>query len=426
MTSSPFSRYLRGIVTVLKGVIIGSGLTYLASPFILRLYDPAAIGVFQTVQAGVVVIGALATLSLHLNLLRVPEEDVPHVLYVTLLVVATVSAITLLAVMWFRFTGTESIQHWYPILWLVPLSIFILACSQALNNLMVRRNQLDIISNSKIAQSGGYVIAALAIGQYYKSALALLVADIIGRLLPLGYLAKMAKSLPGIEYFRPRHASISRVWQYRDVAIWSTQSSLIGAVINFIIPVMLLTSYDAATAGYFAVVDKLIGTPVALLSGSTGLAFNAEFSRDIHSYDSHYKLIKKLLAVKSAIAIVPTIILMVFGTVAIKWVAGAAWVYKFNLVAILMPMYFCSFVADSYSDTIAICNKSSWLTAIRTSKLIAMLSLWWVSRSVGLSSIMAFGLISIISVVATLATLALVIAILRGHGKAHSLLNAPI
>jgi O-antigen/teichoic acid export membrane protein len=165
-------------------------------------------------------------------------------------------------------------------LWLLPVGIFGGGLYQVLSYWALRHDGYKQIATTKFTQVGAQVATQLAAGFLVHGPLGLLIGDAVGRITGSG---RFLRDLWRDHAARIRAIRISRMAQlavrYREYPLVSMWGALINAS-GLSLPVLFLAQYYGAQGtGWFALVNRVLGAPAALIGASVAQVYTSEAAR---------------------------------------------------------------------------------------------------------------------------------------------------
>lgn len=314
----------RNATLLASSTAAGQLLSVLAAPLLTRLYTPSDFGV-------VAVFGSVVALLLVCSSLRLewaiplPEdkEIASHIMITSFLVLVMFSlALSALLILHGRPLGEwKYLSAIRPYLWIVPITVFGAGAYQVFAVWAIRTKDFRSLAKTRIRQSIGSTSIQLGLGFFHAGPLGLIFGNLAGWIVGVDTLTRMAwqseKNL--IRTFRMSY--IKDVYdRYGKISLFSTGSSLINTAGIHIVPFLLAAFYGPAVAGWFALSQRVIGIPSALVGNAIAQTFWGEAARLIHHNPDElrnlfFRLSKKLLVVSSLIGFIGIISPWVFGFV---------------------------------------------------------------------------------------------------------------
>ena len=287
-------------------------LPILAIPLLSRLFSPADFGVLAVFASIVAFTLSFATWRFDWLLPNEKSKIVAANLCAAggIILVGFVLILTLVL-----FVAPEAVVIFGPLagseknLWLLPLALLAGGVRQILGGWQVRTGDLRLVGRATIAQSTSNVAFSISTGLAGLGGSGLIASSIASTW--TGLLILAANSTRDLRHSMAR-VSFKTVTlaaeRYRSSASWSTLVSLVNASSLNAPVVALAWFYAPQQVGWYALVSRMVASPVGTLSSALGQSFwahAAEFARN-GNYDglraSYLKMTLRLALASGAIA----------------------------------------------------------------------------------------------------------------------------
>jgi len=271
-------RLLGDVLLVARGTVIGQAPFVLATPLITRLFSPAELGIYAVALAFVGITAPVVGLRLELAAISARNQDDARALLllsglVTLPVTCASTAI--LCGLKVLGIGSYGALSW----WLVGATGAMVAAAGAYSTLrcwLARRSSFRLVSNSMTIQGCLRAGIPVTLAPFGASAALLIAAELAARLSAILLMIRSSGLFTALRGTRiPASAlcdSARRFWKY---PVLLGPSALIDAAATALPVPILATCYGLGSAGKFALVQRLVMLPAALIVGSVGDVFHA-------------------------------------------------------------------------------------------------------------------------------------------------------
>ena len=324
------SRFVRNIVVLMSGTAIAQVITVAMAPVLTRLYDPAAFGVFGVYMSVAGIAVAVATMRYD-QALMLPRktEDAANLLGMSVVCVVGITGLSAVVCIPFggqiaAVTRSPELAHW---LWLVPVTIFVAGTYQSFNAWCTRRKQFHRASISQVIRSVALSGTQAAAGLRDWGPLGLIGGSLAGE--------TCASAALGIQVLRDDHSLLRRALraadmrrlarEYSDFPLYGGPQSLLNAVSQYI-PLLLLAHYfGPAVTGFYSLGVRILQLPMNLVLASLRQVFFQKATEVYNSGGDTYALFKKATLGLMALAIVPSLLIVLFATPVFSFVLGNEW-----------------------------------------------------------------------------------------------------
>jgi O-antigen/teichoic acid export membrane protein len=331
---------LGDVMLVARGSVFGQAPFVLVAPLITRLYSPAEIGIYGLALAFVGITAQVAGLRFELAAISVRDSDEARaLLLLSALAIAPVTCLctALLCVLKLFHVGSYDALSWA----MVAASGATIAAAGGYSTLrcwLVRRHRFGLVANSLTLQ--GVARAGIAVLAFGGGATALMVAELVARLGAVWLMVRgsgLSAALARMHVTRSTLAGkAQKFWKYPALL---GPSALIDAAASALPVPVLASCYGLAAAGKFALVQRLMLLPAALIVGSVGDVFHAHAAQLAGQRPG---TIGRFLAVTAgrlllfALAVYVPLALVAPFTAA--WVFGPQWADAGPMIAALAPL----------------------------------------------------------------------------------------
>ncbi len=339
------SNYLRNILIMFRGTIIGQLVPILAFPVLSRLYSPAIIGEYAVVFALASILGGIAGMRLEMALVTAEAEDREGIVKFIFIVMLPLVVIFIALSFWVGRSFSISVLQ-FPeetILYLFLLTLM----NCCFNTLLFYNSSLErfkINSNSRVLLAAGTIIIQIGVGAVVG---ATVLALFIGRILALAMAAiYLSQSLDLFRVLGSHYQGLCKtISNYSLYYRFYWPASFIDMT-AFHMPIILIGSlFNQSMAGQYSFAYRGISVPSATIGQAVSQVFFKKFTDQFQFRGEHRKTLVGTWAVLAAIGIVPFTVLFLFGRTLVPLILGADWEMAGEIVRIISPMAFIMFVS---------------------------------------------------------------------------------
>ena len=359
----PRGGFARSVSILAGGTAMAQVIAIAASPILTRIYKPSDFGVLQVFISlmGLALVASTGRYEIAV-LLPKDEESSLHVLAVAVLCVCLTSMAT---------AGIVVVCSHYPQLlpasvmvlkgrlWLLPISLLGAGLYQTLSYWAMRRGRYKQIAATKLVQIGAQVGTQLGTGLVIHGSLGLLIGDAVGRIIGSErFLREVWRDYAGqIRAIRPSRMMQMAV-RYRNYPLVSLWGALIN-VSGLALPSLFLAQYyGAQNTGWFALVNRVLGVPAALIGASIAQVYASEAAKLSHSDPNRLMYIfdtttRRLLYLGFA----PCVLFAIFAPWIFQLVFGYIWREAGEYARYLAFMFYASFIDSPIQMTLNILER---------------------------------------------------------------------
>jgi O-antigen/teichoic acid export membrane protein len=277
----PTGGFARSVSILVGGTAMAQAIAVAASPVLTRIYHPSDFGALQVFISliGFVLVIAAGRYEFAL-LLPEDEQSSVDLLGVAIFCVCLTAMVTAMLVAMFHQHPRMlpvSLQVLRGYLWLLPVSVLGGGLYQALSYRAMRQNAYRQIATTKLTQVAAMVTVQLGAGLLIHGPLGLLTGDAVGRITGSG---KFLRDLWHNHRVQVRGIRVPRMVRlavhYRDYPLVSTWGGLLNAS-GLALPALFLAAcYGAQYTGWFALVNRVLGVPAALIGASIAQVYTSQ------------------------------------------------------------------------------------------------------------------------------------------------------
>ncbi len=369
---------IRNVATVLRGTVFGQALGFLVLPLLSRLYDPEAFGHFQLYQSATLVLVVFVSLRFEVALLRAQDG---RELQATLMLcmISTFATAALSTAAWATVTAI------YPVLyqlmpvpvWVVGPIVILIGVFQFLGYVVTREHLYRESANSKITQAVTYSTFAVAFGVAVSS-VGLILADALSRLCASIQLLRSLRGRNLNDFYNISFSYLkSTAYKFREFPLITVFGGVINSLGIVATPIMIYSKFSAEVSGQFALVERAISFPIAMIVGAVSQVYMANMAKAVRENPEQVKLLfHSLLKNLAVIAIAPSILAFLIAPYAFTVIFGSEWQLAGVLAQIMIPTYFIIFVYGGVNMTMMLLGRQVMQTAWEIFRLVCMLGFW--------------------------------------------------
>ncbi|MEG1870143.1 MAG: oligosaccharide flippase family protein, partial [Oscillospiraceae bacterium] len=255
------------VVILSAGHTMAQLMPILLTPVITRLYTSSQLGDFALFVAAVNIITQFACLKYDFAITVAPNDDTAwQLLLLSVVFSVAFSALMLLLFPFYpsllKLIGTEN-GVW---LYLIPVGSLITATEISMVNYNIYAGRYNRVSKGNIIRGAVYCVAQ--IGLYNFGVAGLIVSQMVSNAVTIVYLAVGSK-LGNIDKTMLKQIA----FEYRAYPKYMVVGAVAGAANSNLQSFFISAFYGSTQTGYYAVVNRLLGTPLTVLSTAIGQVF---------------------------------------------------------------------------------------------------------------------------------------------------------
>jgi len=343
---------------------IAQAIPLLGSLLIVRIYAPDSYGVFATWLG----ISQIVTVSITYRLeaafgLETDGKTRTELVAVTVMLILLTGGTLCIVLAIFLFSidiSSKTIPA--ALIWLLIPQSTGMALSLVWQSWAANNGEFKKLSKIRITQEILIMPTQVIAGLFYPDVVSLIAAQILAvwvnvllclRMMPLQDIFPLSKTrnlLPLIIFYGKK---------YRRFPTLALPADLINTMVMQLPVILIGGRFGADIAGYYALANRMMGAPVALLGGAVRDVFkrvaNEEFRVLGHCRPIYVRTFFVLLGFSLAMIAV----VIPFAEPVFSWIFGAPWILAGTMTAWLVPRYALGFMASPLSYVFYVVQKQN-------------------------------------------------------------------
>lgn len=353
------SRFWTNVVTVLAGAIGAQALPLLAAPLLTRMCTPADLGDFS-VWLGVIALTSIAaTLRIDTAMVLDRGGQQQRLCFGVVAYAATLVALAL--TLFGAVAGALDLPATRTLSWVELLTLgagtWLTANLQTTLAYATSHERFRDAAKAKLLQAGTIAASQLVLLRAGLEDEGLMAGQLLG--LAAGLYAARRLLAPPTPRIRLRLDTEQKAYLVKHGAFWrfSLPSSLLNAVVGQLPLFMIGLHHGAHAAGLFALTQRVLSAPVALVAASVLEVFKREAAQEFEASGHCSGAYRKTLRALLLLAVGPSLVLLLFSPQLFSWIFGPAWRPAGELAQLLAPLYFLNFLASPLSYVFFVAGK---------------------------------------------------------------------
>jgi len=342
--------FVRHVVTLAGGAALAQVLPLLAAPLVTRLYTPADFGVLSMYVAWLSALAVLATARYEMAFVLPDNRRAAINLFGLSLCIAI--ALALLAGLilwpapnfWAKLADEPELGDWLDLL---PFSLLAAGAMQAWTNWNIRNERFRANASGRLAQAVGITATQLGLGFFGVGAAGLIVGQFAGQLaswLALAWRDLKDRCAWRHEVTRQEMRALAR--EYIEFPRVNAPHALAGAVQDMLTVTVLLALAGNATVGHYGLMMRVLKLPAALVGQAVAQVAYRDLASARQRGEPLAPKLRKLLVLLSALALLPSLVVLLGGPQLFALVFGKAWLEAGQYAQALAPFMFFHFIAS--------------------------------------------------------------------------------
>ncbi|MEE9351023.1 MAG: oligosaccharide flippase family protein [Thiotrichaceae bacterium] len=347
--------FISNVATLASGTVIAQLLPLLASPVLTRLYSPEQFGLFAIFMGFVTSLTQASTGHYEVAMVTPKHSYRAKQLFVVALYFSLGFAmITFLGVTFFHqkvlnLLNASELANW---IYLVPLMVLTIGLAQLANYYANRSKHYSFMAQAALLQGITIVSISILLGILEIGFSGLVIAYACGSFVSFIFLWWRHKTeLTSINFGISKY-TLKVAHHYKDYPLFSGSMSIFDGLSLALPTFFLAAGYPEAIVGYYALVMRILYSPLTFLSTSVGQVNLKKVVDLVHAKRSVLPYLHKVTLALIAISAIPTLLLLFFGPQIFTFIFGKDWLAAGEYAQILAPALVVRFTASTLSSTL--------------------------------------------------------------------------
>lgn len=349
---SALTPFLRNVAKLLSGAVVGQGLVILSMPILTRLYDPHAFALLQVFASTMGIVLVVSCLRYDQALMMAAQEDLAPLISTLLAILLPASLICGIVLYFFgeRIFGSFGVSPSY----LAVIGVvgpIVTALPNAAGFVLIRESHFSQVSVSRVVQSVAFIASAVGLYFLVRENWSLNLADILSRCCVSVLLSILViRSTPNLRPVLSREAYARILKSYRNFPVLSLPGGILNAVGAYSNTIWMLALFSAGAAGAYALVERLLSAPIAMIAGAMAQVYQAELSpTSVAMKQPLAPGFRRLLRLQVQLGALPAIALLFLPPYVFPVVFGAQWGEAATFCQIMALCQFVQFVVGPFN-----------------------------------------------------------------------------
>lgn len=394
--------FLSAVALLAGGTAAGQLIVILASPFLTRLYTPEEIGLFG-LFTGFTAVATVALTLRYETAIPAPRKEATadRLMALSLLLVlpvAVVASLGLHGLIRYDLLGFGALPWYTP--FVAFAALVLLGAYGVVRYALLRESRFQPLAQVSLVQNGTRAGSQILLGALSFSLPGLLVGEVLGRAAGLGRMVRatwprLKRAVRRVKGPRLRETA----WEHRKYPLFALPSSLVDNLAVYLPIPLIATSYGVAAAGFFALTQRVLSLPLALVGASVADAFHSRAAR--YAREEPHRVEEFFFRVAGGLLLVgalPALALALFGEPLFTLAFGASWATAGTLATVMAPWVLAILVVSPLSRIVLVLQGQELKLAYDVLALLVNGTVLVLSHAAGFSLVEAVTLLSVANV----------------------------
>lgn len=355
--------FLKSVLSLSSGVIIGQIINTFGMPIIGRIYSAADMGDYTLITSGANVIIAISVLGM-LTVFMLPEKDseareLSRLVTISTIIISLVCVLILyLIAPWWRLLEPKRVS--YPesliVLWIY---VVVYSVSNICYAYVNRMRMYRVLFWNPIIGASVNIGLGIAFGLLGWGFIGYTMAHVISTIVNIFHLifhANPYSKIPESE----RQGYLNLLKSYQRFPKYQMPANLISNIAIQIPLEIMSTVFSSTVLGFYSMTNRIMSMPISLLATPINRVYFQEASRRYQKGEDIAEFGFKIMESNIKIAIIPIAFLMIFGRWVFSLFLGNQWAEAGSYAAMLGIYFLVTFCVSCLAGSFVIIGKSSW------------------------------------------------------------------
>ncbi|MEO6527837.1 MAG: oligosaccharide flippase family protein [Gemmatimonadaceae bacterium] len=398
------SSFVKNSLALISGTVVTQAIVFLFSPILARIYGIEDFGNLANFNAWVTILALVSSLRYEHAIIVARGRDNTHRV-IALTVVLSALSFVVYEVLALAVTGVGSrieyvrqIRAFVP---LIPIGVLFVCVSSLFTQLNFKSGHFRRLALVAAGQVVFTVVPQIVLGIVEVSH-GLILGTIIGFAFSgmlLGALSLSPDMLRNIRQYASMPMLKATAREHVNFPRYTLGADAITVVSQQFIPVFLLALFSPFVAGLYSFAIRVVRVPLIVVATAIAGALRKEASDRLHGGASLAPLVSLTVRTLLLVAVIPLIIVLLYGDAIFAAIFGAKWAAAGTVVQILSPGILCEFVAFPLAVMFLATNTQRYSLALQLSGFVLLCAALYVGRHYFSDFIATCYLISLVMVV---------------------------
>jgi O-antigen/teichoic acid export membrane protein len=334
----------------MTGTGLAQAIPIATSPILTRLFTPEDYGVFA-IYIAIISIASIVVTGRYEMAVLLPknDRDAFHIVALSIFLTLAISLLFLVLILIFNtnimaILGDSKISNW---LYWMPLSTMLVGVYSSISYWNVRKAQYRRLSEGRIIQTASTTVFQLSAGIAKIGSIGLVIGQITGQFLATMIIAKsISLNDKVVKDGLHKNRLIILAKKYKKFPLFLIVAQGLNTASSQAPIIFLGSIFGMVTAGYYGLIQRVIGAPMVLVANAIGEVFRQEASHAYRETGNCRKIYVATFVRLVALSIIPFSILFFSAPFLFEFIFGDAWRIAGEYAQILIPLYFFQFITS--------------------------------------------------------------------------------
>ncbi len=371
------SQYKKNVLIMIVGRTVAQAIPILLTPLLTKIYTPADFGVFAVFSTIVSIISMLSNGRYPLAIILPKDEKKSSKIFFLASILTTITVIISGILMFvfkkeiFSMLNSEILGKYVLI---ITLNILAVGFYENLYYYALRLKAFRVLTTNVIVQSLILISSRIILGYLGFTEFGLLVSYLLGYSFTSISMA-IRLNVPFRELFTELNLKdyLKLMKEYYKFPKYSLLADTLSSLSNMSPNILINKAFGTVYTGYYNMSDKVLGSPIWLITASVGDVFKQEASEQFRTKGSCFELFRKTAFGMFLIGILPFAGIFILSPYVIPFLLGDEWSLVGDFIRIFSVMYFIKFIVRPVYPVLYIVRKQNYNAIFQGLHLFAII-----------------------------------------------------
>jgi O-antigen/teichoic acid export membrane protein len=386
----------KAILTLASGSIIAQLLTFLAAPFLTRLFSPKELGIYALILTAESLFGSAICGRYDASIISEKDDNkIFPLIKLSFLITIIFSLIASLGYGTYYFVIKDDYREYAYAIVLIFIMLILNGLIRILESYNNRNKEYKVMTSVYVLRTSIQNIGAIIFGLFKIGALGLLISHIFGMI--FGFKRQSKTILPYLKkVWNSNSIDIKEVMKshYRQ-PLYSAPAVFANRFSYASILLFIESLYGLTALGYYSIAYKALGLPLTVMSNNVSKVFFQEASREYDSTGGFVNSFKKTTLLLLIFTIPMVLVLYFLSPIIFELVFGDGWIQAGIYVQILSPMFGIRFIVNTITNGLQVVKKQNLELLLQILFIVSSVSAFIISKFYDLNINQFLGYISL-------------------------------
>lgn len=349
--------YIKAILTLVSGSMLGQVITIICSPIITRLFSAEELGIYALVTTAITMFGSIMSFRYEICIVsEKTESKIYPLLKLSLIICAAVSVVVLIGY-YIYFSLRSLTDHPIILAFITGTLVFLMGIINIVTAYNNRYREYKLITKTYLQRTISQNVCNIAAGFLKIGAVGLSLSQVIGYSAGVrGQSKKLWKKRKEVLEANSNEVKLAFT-ENRNQALFSMPATLFNGLSYSMISFFIENLFSAAIVGYYSISYRILGLPMTIVSTNVSRVFLERASNEYSKCGNFTKTYFQTVFASLAMAVPMGICLELLSPIVCEIFFGTGWSVAGKYIQVLTPMFMLRFIAGCINNSAIIAGR---------------------------------------------------------------------